>query len=178
MKRFWGLVILVLAVSQVWAQGAYTRAYSFDKSVANGTKQYGVGVTIGNTDSLNFLPGGETGKFEPTGDWLWLQNCSIVDSIGNSASIEWWLFNQRPTLTTDSTVWTPSYADLKKCIAVIPLGVTYYKGLYNSWDDEPNINRMLISPTKGYFWYVLVNRTASKTWSVASTLRLRPLFLR
>lgn len=175
MKRIFVLLSLLALVAT--AQAQYTKAYQFDKLVANGTSAYSTGQTVGNTDSLDFRPNGEASSIQTLGTWVFLQSCAMTDSIKNDARIDWVIFNDRPAATTDGGAWTPSYADLKKIVAVIPLGNTYYDGTYNSFNDEPQINRMLIAPNKGKYWYVLVIR-ATKTWTVASTLRLRPLFFK
>ena len=181
MKRFACITLLLLAYGVVQAQtgtnALYEKSYRYVKTVANGTSAYSTGQCVGTLDSLDFRPGGEIGLLAPLGSWLFLQSVGLADSIKNDARIDWVLFNDRPTAVTDAAAWTPTYADLKKIVAVIPLGNTYYDGANNSFDDEPQVNRMLIAPTKGYLWYVLVIR-ATKTWSVASTVWLKPIFFR
>lgn len=66
------------------------------------------------------------------GDTGTIVSAALIDYAVQSLPIELWLFDTLVTPPTDSAAWTVADADLKRCIGVIPFGLSPFSPYYIS----------------------------------------------
>lgn len=80
--------------------------------------QYAAGDVVGTNDAAPILFAGAARKAEGSG---FITHLVVIDSANavTKATLELYLFDQRPDCPVDNTAWAPTDGDLDNCFAVI-----------------------------------------------------------